>query len=347
MMTGSPRSMMSCTWCALILLLFISACSPTSFREAGGPLLADCLAGVAEPPPVDGLVVEPDDGVGPILDEIDAAQCTVDVSVYLLSDDAIVAALIAAVGRGVEVRLMLEQYPFGGGGGQDEMRQYLEDEGVAVKWSATDIRFSHAKYLVIDRQVALILNQNLTTSAFESNREFGIVTTDDATVDQAQDIFDRDWEHAPIDDPDGPLIVSPTNSRDRLLALIDGARLSIDFYAEVIRDPEIVDALGDAEVRGVAVRLIVDESIDEDTQDILIQLYDAGVEIRLSDTLYIHAKLMLIDGGLAVIGSQNFTATSLDQNRELAMAVTDPVVLARCQAIFERDWQRAIPGAPS
>jgi phosphatidylserine/phosphatidylglycerophosphate/cardiolipin synthase-like enzyme len=115
----------------------------------------------------------------------------------------------------------------------------------------------------------------------------------------------------------------------------------------VIRDDEIVAALGAAESRGVEVRLIVDASMDEGTQGIAAVLHDWGGEIRLAETLYIPAKLMVIDGDQAVVGSQNFTPTSLDDNRELAIVVTDPFILARCAAIFERDWQRAIPGEPA
>jgi phosphatidylserine/phosphatidylglycerophosphate/cardiolipin synthase-like enzyme len=200
---------------------------------------------------------------------------------------------------------------------------------------------------VIDRQVALFMNQNLTTSAFVANREFGVTTTDTASVDQAQILFDRDWDHEPQDDPDGPLIVSPSNSRARYLDLIQGAEDTIDFYAEVIRDTEIVDALEVASIRGVAVRLIVDASFDEVTQEFAVQLHNGGAEIRLAETLYIHAKLMVIDGEIAIVGSQNFTSTSLDDNRELAIAIDDPILVERCLVIFDRDWLRAIPGSPT
>ena len=106
-------------------------------------------------------------------------------------------------------------------------------------------------------------------------------------------------------------------------------------------------ALGAAERRGVAVRLIVDGSMDDADQAVAATLYGHGVEIRLADTLYIHAKLMVIDGEQAIVGSQNYTPTSLDDNRELAIVATDPFILERCLTIFERDWLRAIPGAPA
>jgi phosphatidylserine/phosphatidylglycerophosphate/cardiolipin synthase-like enzyme len=291
--------------------------------------------------------VEPDDGLPPVIDEIDTARCGIDVSVYILSNSDVIDALIQAAARGVRVRVMLEQYPFGGGGTQEETMDVLTASGIEVRWSANDVRFSHAKFMVIDRSIAMVMNANLTASAFADNREFGATTTDEESVSQAQAIFDRDWNHEPVTPSEGPLIVSPTNSRERYLDLISRADESIDFYAEVIRDPGIIAALLQAETRGVAVRLIVDDSIDEDSQESLVTLFEGGVEIRLASGLYIHAKLMLIDDALAVVGSQNFTATSLDLNRELAIVLTDQATLSRCISVFERDWMRAAPGSPS
>ncbi len=76
----------------------------------------------------------------------------------------------------------------------------------------------------------------------------------------------------------------------------------------------------------------------------LPQLDRQGVEIRLASHVYIHAKAMVIDRELAIVGSQNFTATSLDDNRELAIELSEPSVVVRCLTIFERDWSRSAPG---
>jgi len=334
-------------WLTLLCVaILLAACSGNPLNSSNDGDLDACLDALPRPAEFTGLFVAPDDGERPVLDELHAARCTIDVSVYLLSDDTVIAALDTAADRGVRVRVMLEEHPFGGGGTQDEVRAALEAHEIEVRWSGSGVRFSHAKFIVVDRQTALIMNQNLTVSAFTNNREFGVVTTNRASVTQAQQIFDRDWESDGGEHVDGPLIVSPANSRDRLLALIEGATESIDLYAEVIRDEQVVAALGAAAARGVEVRLIVDVSIDEDTQNVAARLYAQGVEIRLADFLCIHAKLMVIDGELAVVGSQNFTQTSLDQNREVAMVVTDPLLIERCLAVFERDWQRSAPGAP-
>ena len=194
--------------------------------------------------------------------------------------------------------------------------------------------------MVVDDAVTLIMNQNLTQSAFTANREFGVVTNQPDAVEAAAAIFAADWTRGAEPDP-GPLVVSPTNARGQLLALVSGARVSLDLYAEVLRDPEVLDALADAAERGIRVRIIISPSADFATE--IEELAASGVEIRLSRSLYIHAKLIVADGERAFIGSQNLSATSLDQNRELGIIVDDPVNLARLTRTFAVDFRAAAP----
>ncbi|MFH0879311.1 MAG: phospholipase D-like domain-containing protein [Lentisphaerota bacterium] len=58
--------------------------------------------------------------------------------------------------------------------------------------------------------------------------------------------------------------------------------------------------------------------------------------------LYIHAKMILADYGAAqaaaFLGSENFSRTSLDRNRELGILVTETPILDRLHQVFEQDW---------
>jgi phosphatidylserine/phosphatidylglycerophosphate/cardiolipin synthase-like enzyme len=290
-------------------------------------------------PGVAGLFVEPDDGRAPILDELGAAERSIDLTVYLLTDPEIIEALEAAVDRGVRVRVILEQHPFGGSGDNPDVFDRLARAGAEVRWSSPAFRFSHVKTFVIDDQVAIVMNLNLTRSAFDRNREFGVVTTRAAEVAQAAAIFEADWKQT-SEPPDGPLVVSPTTSRRDLLRLIGGAQRSLDLYAEVVRDREMIDALIAAERRGVAVRLVMTGSTGDDNADERRELAAAGVEIRLARGLYIHAKLFLADGMRLFIGSENLTATALDLNRELGLFLDDPAAIERVEGVFADDFAR-------
>jgi phosphatidylserine/phosphatidylglycerophosphate/cardiolipin synthase-like enzyme len=166
------------------------------------------------------------------------------------------------------------------------------------------------------------------------------VTNRPGAVQAAAAIFDADWTRGAEPDP-GPLVVSPTNAREQLLALVRGAQVSLDLYAEVLRDPQLLEALAAAAERGVRVRIIVSPS--EDFAAEMEELTASGVDIRLSSSLYVHAKLIVADGERAFIGSQNLSATSLDQNRELGIIVDDPVNLARLTRTFAIDFRAATP----
>ena len=303
--------------------------------------------GALPPPPVlpgpgfAQLFVQPEDGRAPVLEEIDGARESLALAVYLLSDEETIAALERARLRGIGVRVILEEQPFGGAGTQPEVFARLQRAGIAVRWDNPAFRFGHVKSLVVDDATALVMNQNLTYSSFTKNREFGVITTRPAEVAQAAAIFEADWNRS-AEPPDGPLIVSPTTSRKDLLWLIDGAQRTLDVYAEVMRDPEIMAAFVAAERRGVAVRLVMSE--DDDNAEERRELADAGVEVQLArGGLYIHAKMMLIDGARAYVGSQNFTATSLDQNRELGVLLTDRGNLTRLAATFAEDFGEGQP----
>ncbi len=308
-------------------------------RPAPTPRLALATEPAAAQPGVVGVFVEPDDGRAPILAELDAARRSIDLEIYLLSDEEILQALERAQARGVTVRVIMEEHTFGGAGGEEQVFARLEEAGIAVRWSNPAFRLSHIKTFVIDAEVAIIMNQNLTKTSFSGNREFGAITTRSMEVAQAAAIFEADWRRT-AEPPDGPLVVSPTTSRRTLLNLIEGATTSIDIYAEVVRDEEIVASLEQAASSGVAVRLIVSNDSEENDRgrEERARLAAEGVEVRIARGLYIHAKMVLVDGNRAFVGSQNFTTASLDLNRELGILLDDQANTARLTRTFNADF---------
>ena len=68
-------------------------------------------------------------------------------------------------------------------------------------------------------------------------------------------------------------------------------------------------------------------------------LKKAGVLIHNSDEFEIHAKVIMIDGKRALVGSINLTQPSIDENRELSVVTVDPAVVALLEKTFEHDWK--------
>lgn len=285
----------------------------------------------------------PDDGRRPLLDEIERSQCSIDVTSYLISDDDIIEALGRADARGVVVRVIYEETPFGGFGGVVDTAEELARYGVQVRPGGPEFRFTHAKYIIIDDQVGIITNQNLTFSAFEQNREFGVITTKSTVVGALDDVFEADWSGSAAPAPPLSLLVSPKYARASLIGAIDRAETDVRLYAEVVRDGEVISALEHAVARGVAVRLVINEPDDDLDLEVYARLSSSGIEIRVADHLYIHAKAMIVDGNMVIVGSHNPTSTSIDNNREVSLIVNEPVSVERSEVIFERDWIRSVP----
>ena len=297
----------------------------------------------AAPRAVEGVYILPDDGPSPLLEELDAARVSISIEIYLLTDDDVLSALFRARDRGVTVRVLLEKDPYGGSNQQPEIFETLNEGGIQVRWNPAAKRFSHIKMIVIDQRVALIMNSNLTYSALNKNRELAVFTTDPLLVDHASRIFENDW-HGKDGTIPGPLIVSPDTSRSTIIGLVNSAQSTLDIYAEVITDNEFVSSVIAALERGVRVRIIMTQAYGQDMlAEPVGELVRHGAELHTLANPYIHAKLIMVDGREAFIGSQNYTSTSMDQNREVGVLISGHSNLLRVQRVFDRDFASGIP----
>lgn len=322
-----------------IILLVLSFAAPITSAES----VDSCLGQVLSPTPVTGVHIQPDSGIQPVLDEINAAQCSIDLSMYFFTAQGIVDSLERAVDRGIRVRVILERQPFGTFGDQREMFDRLGAIGVDVAWGPDRFMFSHAKYMIVDESVLLVTNQNFTGAGFNSNREFGVITTEQKYVEEATAIFQADWSGASFDGSVEHLVVSPINSRSTIPDLIDRSSNSIWMYSEVLRDEEITTALGNAADRGVDVRVLVNESTDAEDVPYFLDALGHGVQIRVLPNPYVHSKVMIVDGNAALVGSQNYSYTSLNLNREMGIVLTDEGNLEKIITVYIQDWARGEP----
>ncbi|HEV8666601.1 MAG TPA: phospholipase D-like domain-containing protein [Candidatus Paceibacterota bacterium] len=134
------------------------------------------------------------------------------------------------------------------------------------------------------------------------------------------------------------------NSADTLIALISSATSTLEVYNEEMADPRIEAALTAAAARGVAVR--VDMTYATNWKAALQSLAAAGVTVRTyasSAKFYIHAKVIVADGSEAFVGSENFSAQSLDSNRELGILIRRPDILQSLETTFDADWAGSRP----
>lgn len=311
------------------------------------PVWADsteaCLQQAPPPTAFTSVHVQPDAGIQPVLDEITYARCSIDLSMYLITSDEVVSALKSAVDRGIRVRVILDRQPYGSMGDQREMFDTLTGIGAEVKWGPDQFTYTHAKYMIVDDSVVLITNQNFTWSGFNRNREFGVVSTEARYVNEAMALFAADWNGTDYQDNAVHLVISPINARQSILGLIYESTESIWMYSEVLRDEEITQALNNAADRGVDVRILVNDSADEGDVPYFLDALSHGVQIRVLENPYVHSKVMIIDGSSALVGSHNYSYTSLNLNREVGVVLTDSSNVGIIVSVFESDWNIGIP----
>lgn len=327
----------------LRVTLIVSMLCALIYAPVVAESIETCHESIHLPTPVTSVHVQPDAGIQPILDEITFAACSIDLSMYIFTNQDIFDGLEYAVARGVRVRVILEQEPFGSFGDQQEMFDRLLEIGVEVKWGPDQFTFSHAKYMVVDSSVLVVTNQNFTNAGFESNREFGVVTTESDYVREAAMIFESDWSgsHPPVHFDH--LVVSPVNSRATIVEMINGSEESVWMYSEVLRDEDVTGALSSAAERGVDVRILVNPTADEDDAPYFLDALEHGVQIRVLRDPYVHSKVLIVDGESALVGSQNYSYTSLELNREVGMVLADPVNVEKIVSVYSRDWNRGEP----
>lgn len=358
----------------------VPVASPAEVAPAG--------AGVVAQPAIDNITlhIQPGAGYRPITDFIGAARRTLDYNIYQFNDETIADALIAAHRRGVKVRVMFTWQVFPAGSNQwnpaspyynTNMPTYyrLRAAGVKVRLSPYRYTYSHEKTMVADGSTregrALIMDFNaqpsyiVPTPGLLGTRGFAITTGNQFDVHEIQRVFDADWNRLTppayasprlVWSPSGVGYQPPSQGKQRIFEVIDGARRSVDVYALLLDYLPFQKRLMAAAERGVRVRVITNSEPSPMTSGQAMALTDAGVEIRVDPTypagpIFVHSKAIIRDAGsasaVAFVGSQNpGDNVSTNSERELGILIGNPGVIERMHRVFVSDWVRTRPGDP-
>jgi phosphatidylserine/phosphatidylglycerophosphate/cardiolipin synthase-like enzyme len=296
------------------------------------------------------LIVLPDDSARPILDAINRATKSLRIKMFVFSDPELLNAVIAAQQRGVEVRVMLNPARRTGESENEEARARLTEAGVEVLDSNPAFGLTHEKSMVVDDTQAFVKSLNWATENFTETRDYAVVTSREAEVQEIIDCFEADWSRESFDPGQrAHLIWCPTNGRDRLAQLIDGAEHLLFIQNERYQDPIMIEHLVRAARRGVKVHLMArpahtlkEDQLIEGVGGLRI-LHDVGIKIHKLKHLKLHAKMILADGGRGIVGSINLAPGSFDSRRELAIEMRDDDVTTRLHKVALHDWENSLP----
>jgi cardiolipin synthase A/B len=274
------------------------------------------------------LLVQPGDGVGPLVAAIKGAKKSVDVVVFRFDRAEIEAALKAAVKRGVAVSALIAYANRGGEKSLRKLEMRLLDAGLTVSRTADDLVRYHDKLLIIDRRVLYVLSFNFTHLDIDHSRGFGIITKKKALVEAALKLIKADTDRVTYEASVDALVVSPVNARKQLLALIRRAKKELLIYDPVIADSGVMHALHERSKKGVAIRVV--GTVSRRTH---------GLQVRSLRGLRLHTRTIIRDGKEAFVGSQSLRTAELDARREVGVIVHDAKVLKGLARQFESDWR--------
>ncbi len=229
---------------------------------------------------------------------------------------------------------------------------------------------NHRKNLVIDGHVAFfggvnISGENKGTPEINPIRDYHF-KVEGPLVHELQFSFLRDWFFMTNESIDKllsvdhfPMMVSlgPTRAR-----LVDGGpseppdlTSEVFFNATIIAKQQllvvtpyfvptsdILRALCSAARRGVDVRLVVPEKNNHRyagiaSKALFEELLSAGVRIFLRKPPFIHAKAMLVDSCVALVGTANLDVRSLELNYETTVLIDDEAVVDKLKGFVHED----------
>lgn len=145
----------------------------------------------------------------------------------------------------------------------------------------------------------------------------------------------------------GPDSVNPTILYSLLYAVYQAQQEILITTPYFIPDQSLMDALIAASLAGVSVQLLVPERSDSKLVALAASSYyadllSAGVKIFFYQDGFVHAKTLVVDKKLAVIGTANMDVRSFDLNFEVNAIVYDDELAASLANVFNADIKDAI-----
>ena len=278
------------------------------------------------------LIVQPEDGVVPVVSGIRKAKKSIDMPIFRLDHIEVDKAIKSAVKRGVVVRTLIAHTNSGGEKGLRKLEQRLLATGATVSRTADDLVRYHNKFMIVDETTLFVYGFNYTHLDIDRSRSFGIITNNKRMVQEAMKLFEADFNRRPYAPGLKSFLVSPENARAGLAGLLRGAKQQLLIYEVRITDNAMFRILKERAKAGVMIRVM--GKLQKKDLDAQIEKYPGKL----------HARVIIQDGRKAFLGSQSLRRLELDERREVGVIISDPQVVRQLVSTFESDWEQTDAG---
>jgi len=316
-----------------------------------------------------------------LLEAIAAAKHHVHVEYYIFEDDQtgrrVRDALIERANAGVKVRLLVDavgsplRYPFLRPL-RDARIEFARFNPLMFGSLRPRINFrNHRKIVVVDGDVGFLGGINVGDEYDE--RVSGKLAYRDThvrlrgtAVRELQLAFLEDWHYAtgktleaeklfpPDDETEAELVQVIASGPDQewepmqklFFAAISGAEERVEITTPYfVPDEPITAALITAAMRGVAVEILLPQRSDSRIVSAAARSY-YGELLRAGASIWeyprmVHAKTMVVDHKLAIVGSANMDNRSFRLNFEIGAAFYDRESITTLERVFAEDQSRA------
>lgn len=313
-----------------------------------------------------------------LVEEIARAQSSVHIVIYIwdrgVASQRVSDALAARARAGVSCRILVDA--FGSSGFEDELAGPLVAAGCEVRVfrrlpGKDKLARNHRKIAVIDGKLAFtggfgVRDDWLGDGVHDEGWRDTNVCFSGPAVAEAQQAFAENWQEAggallgeaafPAIDADGPHFAAFVSSTagvvtraERLTQLLISSAQRRIWVSNAYFVPTrgVVELLCDKARAGLDVRLLVPGKKSDSKTSFGLQHLEFGsmrkCGVRIWEYLpsMMHAKTMLIDDELVLVGSINLDPLSLNKLEEAAFVSFDPQLAAELVRSFAADCSQS------
>jgi cardiolipin synthase len=288
-------------------------------------------------------------------------------------------ALSERARAGVRTRLLIDA--LGGRQIETDLVTSMTEAGVVVEWFRKPLVKSpfklnhrlHRKVLVVDGRVAFtggvgIAEEWCGDARDEHEWRDTHMRIVGPAVDGLQSAFLQNWaesghelydegdEFAPHEQPGTSAVQIVRGSASLgwddmqsvfhvlLASAQERLRIATAYFAP---DEAFLETLCSAPARGVKVELLLpgphaDKRVCQlASESTYARLVDCGIDVWNFQPSMMHAKVMTVDGYVALVGSSNFNRRSMDHDEEVVLATLDPAIVATLDQHYDEDLARS------
>ena len=290
---------------------------------------------------------------------IDTAQSSIHIASFEFDLTPVAEALIAAKGRGVDVKWVTDddnglKADTETGRGQFAM---MTDAGIQVKDDAGRSALMHNKFWIFDNKQVWTGSTNITASGiFKQNNNVIVIRSSDIAY-----IFEREFQEL-WNGQLGPRAPSTVNNQwaildgtsiqvlfsaedhtvNNLIALVNDAKINVRFLAFSFTDYPLAKSMIDRAAAGVDVKGIYETFGSTSTGSEMKTFWCAGVPVRQDgNPSFLHDKIIIIDNSIVVTGSLNYSSNADDSNEENVVILDNAEIAALYLQEFDKLWNQA------